>query len=63
MYVKTFPLTHNRECKARNDVLHSIIPSMGIIKELQDHGVKSLDSLNANQENLLAVALCFWLLS
>jgi hypothetical protein len=64
MYVKTYPLTHSRERKARNEALYSNVSSMGIIKELQDdHGVKSLDLLNVNEQDLLAVALCFGLLS
>ncbi|KAL6711467.1 hypothetical protein ACN47E_004401 [Coniothyrium glycines] len=47
-----------RERKAINELLYSNVPSMANIKELQNtSGVKSLDTLNVNERDLLAVAL------
>ncbi|KAH9213060.1 hypothetical protein DL95DRAFT_367474 [Leptodontidium sp. 2 PMI_412] len=47
-----------RERKAINELLYSNVPPMHSIKELQiTKGVKSLDSLNATEQDLLAVAL------
>ncbi|KAF4632905.1 hypothetical protein G7Y89_g5214 [Cudoniella acicularis] len=44
--------------RAINELLYSDVPSMPTIKELQNSkGVKSLDSLNATEQDLLAVAL------
>jgi hypothetical protein len=51
-------LTTNRERKAVNELLYSNVPHMQSIKELQNsQGVKSLDSLYATEQDLLAVAL------
>lgn len=47
-----------RERKAINELLYSDVPSMPIIKDMQNaQGIKSLDSLNVNDQDLLAVAL------
>ncbi|KAH8660905.1 sulfite reductase flavoprotein alpha-component [Tricladium varicosporioides] len=47
-----------RERKAINELLYSNVPSMPSIKEIQvNQGVKSLDALNASEQDLLAVAL------
>ncbi|KAF2026478.1 hypothetical protein EK21DRAFT_74173 [Setomelanomma holmii] len=47
-----------RERKAINELLYSKVPSMAEIKESQTtKGVKSLDKLNVNEKDLLAVAL------
>lgn len=51
-------LTVNRERQAINEMLYSNIPAMRNIKEQQNtQGVKSLDTLNVNEQDLLAVAL------
>jgi hypothetical protein len=51
-------LTWARECKEINELLYSNVPRMSNIKEMQNtNGVKSLDSLNATERDLLAVAL------
>lgn len=51
-------LTTSRERKAINELLYSDVPPMPSIKELQNSkGVKSLDTLNASDQDLLAVAL------
>ncbi|KAH6625494.1 hypothetical protein C7974DRAFT_455624 [Boeremia exigua] len=47
-----------RERKAINELIYSNVPSMAAIKEIQNaRGVKSLDSLNMDDRDLLAVAL------
>ncbi|KFY17160.1 hypothetical protein V492_00838 [Pseudogymnoascus sp. VKM F-4246] len=47
-----------RERKAINELLYSDVPSMPVIKDMQNaQGTKSLDSLNVNDQDLLAVAL------
>ncbi|KAL3420190.1 sulfite reductase flavoprotein alpha-component [Phlyctema vagabunda] len=47
-----------RERKAINEVLYSNVPTMPSIKDMQNSkGVKSLDLLNASEQDLLAVAL------
>jgi hypothetical protein len=47
-----------RERKAINELLYSDVPTMPVIKDMQNaQGTKSLDSLNVNDQDLLAVAL------
>ncbi|KAJ8112822.1 hypothetical protein OPT61_g4898 [Boeremia exigua] len=47
-----------RERKAINELIYSNVPSMAEIKEIQNaRGVKSLDTLNMDERDLLAVAL------
>ena len=47
-----------RERKAINELIYSEVPSMAEIKEIQNaRGVKSLDTLNINERDLLAVSL------
>ncbi|KFX91698.1 hypothetical protein V490_05776 [Pseudogymnoascus sp. VKM F-3557] len=47
-----------RERKAINELLYSDVPTMPAIKDMQNaQGTKSLDSLNVNDQDLLAVAL------
>ncbi|KAF2790559.1 hypothetical protein K505DRAFT_377429, partial [Melanomma pulvis-pyrius CBS 109.77] len=47
-----------RERKAINELIYSNVPSMAEIKEIQNaKGVKSLDKLNVDDRDLLAVAL------
>ncbi|KAF9692758.1 hypothetical protein EKO04_009252 [Ascochyta lentis] len=47
-----------RERKAINELIYSNVPSMAEIKEIQNaRGVKSLDTLNLDERDLLAVAL------
>lgn len=56
--LKRMILTMNRERKAINELLYSNVPLMPTIKEMQNTtGVKSLDSLNVSEQDLLAVAL------
>lgn len=51
-------LTNSRERKAINELLYSNVPSMAQIKDMQNaKGVKSLDTLNVDERDLLAVAL------
>jgi hypothetical protein len=51
-------LTKNRDRKAINELLYSNVISMPSIKEMQiTKGVKSLDSLNTSDQDLLAIAL------
>jgi sulfite reductase alpha subunit-like flavoprotein/cytochrome b involved in lipid metabolism len=51
-------LTCHRERKAINELIYSNGPSMAEIKEMQNtKGVKSLDKLNVDDRDLLAVAL------
>lgn len=48
----------DRERKAINQILYSNVPSMPQIKEIQNtSGIKSLDKLNVDDQDLLAVAL------
>ncbi|EUC41563.1 hypothetical protein COCMIDRAFT_105847 [Bipolaris oryzae ATCC 44560] len=47
-----------RERKAINELIYSNVPSMAEIKEIQNaKGVKSLDTLNMDERDLLAIAL------
>jgi hypothetical protein len=47
-----------RERKAINELLYSNIPTRPTIKQMQiTKGVKSMDALNASEQDLLAVAL------
>jgi hypothetical protein len=48
----------NRERKAMNELLYSNIPAMPSIKEMENtQGLRSIDSLNVSEHDLLAVAL------
>jgi hypothetical protein len=51
-------LTYDRERKAINEIMYANMPSMCEIKEIQNaKGTKSLDKLNIDDHDLLAVAL------
>ncbi|KUJ15041.1 NADPH-ferrihemo protein reductase [Mollisia scopiformis] len=58
-YSNVVPLSDNsRERKAINELLYSNVLAMAKIQEIQtSQGVKALDSLNATEQDLLAVAL------
>ncbi|KAJ4374846.1 hypothetical protein N0V83_001924 [Neocucurbitaria cava] len=56
--LKTSYVKDTRERKAINELLYSNVPSMAEIKEIQNaKGTKSLDTLNINERDVLAVAL------
>ncbi|KAF2688123.1 hypothetical protein K458DRAFT_361117 [Lentithecium fluviatile CBS 122367] len=57
-HVNVEDFLRQRERKAINELLYSNVPSMAEIKEIQNaKGVKSLDQLNVDERDLLAVAL------
>ncbi|KAF2473623.1 uncharacterized protein BDR25DRAFT_124163 [Lindgomyces ingoldianus] len=58
MHINPVHHLRQRDRKAINDILYSSGPSMRQIKEMQNStGTKSLDSLNASDQDLLAIAL------
>ncbi|KAH7068435.1 hypothetical protein BKA63DRAFT_451823 [Paraphoma chrysanthemicola] len=57
-HVSVEDFLRQRERKAINELLYSQVPSMAEIKEIQNsRGIKSLDKLNVDEQDLLAVAL------